>query len=374
MPYHQCLISTLASSAKLGRLDNLLFGTLLPVKINLKNIIAGTWISTLLVLCGCAIDPFYSAGTVQQEVNKAVDSGFDGMVIYVNRSGEGAFYSAGFNDREQQSPADPHDLFKIASISKLYIAAATSKLVASNELALNQTLAELIPETQGNIAQADTITLAMLLRHRSGIPEYIYHPNFNSESNESYLETAELIFNQSLDFAPNKKYEYSNTNYLLLGEILDRTLGYSHHQYVQSEILQPLGLTRTFSLFSEVQPEEVMSGYYLGYQPDLKLVDYTRPGGSMIASAEDVGIFLRALIDGSLLSADEQEIYDSVYEYEHTGWLGGYTSIARYHSDIDTVVVQFVNTSKDDWFWVKLERAYSRVVRAVEKEQREKTK
>ena len=65
----------------------------------------------------------------------------------------------------------------------------------------------------------------------------------------------------------------------------------------------------------------------------------------MVATAEDVGIFLRALNDGSLLTDDEQAIYSSIYEYGHTGLLPGYYSIARYHKEIDTVVVQFVNTT-----------------------------
>ena len=105
-----------------------------------------------------------------------------------------------------------------------------------------------------------------------------------------------------------------------------------------------------------------MSGYYKGYDPDLKSVDHTRPGGSMVATAEDVGIFLRSLIDGTLFNEKEQTIYSAIYEYEHTGWIGGYTSIARYHSDIDAVVVQFVNTSSKEWFWIELERVYNRIL------------
>jgi len=65
----------------------------------------------------------------------------------------------------------------------------------------------------------------------------------------------------------------------------------------------------------------------------------------MVATAEDVGVFLRALNDGSLLNDHEQAIYSSIYKYGHSGLIPGYQSIARYHSDIDTVVVQFVNTA-----------------------------
>lgn len=68
----------------------------------------------------------------------------------------------------------------------------------------------------------------------------------------------------------------------------------------------------------------------------------------MVATAQDVGIFLRALNDGSLLKAEEQAVYTSLYEYEHTGWVPGYHSIARYYEDIDAVVVQFASTTGGD--------------------------
>lgn len=320
-----------------------------------------------IILTGCSKDLFYIPGSIQEEMDKAIEGGFDGMIVYVNQSGKSSFYSAGFNNREKQTLADPHSLFRIASISKLYMAAATAKLVADDSLSLDQTLSDLIPEVKGKIENADRITLQMLLKHRSGIPEYIYEPGFDSETDESYLATIALIFNKPADFSPNKKYAYSNTNYLLIGEILDRTLGYSHHEFITNEILLPLDLTNTFNLYSEADSSELMSGYYKGYDPDLKSVDHTRPGGSMVATAEDVGIFLRALIDGSLFNPEEQAIYSSIYEYEHTGWLNGYTSIARYHSDIDAVVVQLVNTSSKGWFWIELERVYSRIVRSLEK-------
>jgi len=305
---------------------------------------------------------------VQAVLDKAVEGNYEGMIVCVNKPGETALYAAGWDNRESRTPADPQALFKIASISKLYMAAAAAKLVAAGSLSLDSSLESLIPEVAGEIEYADEISLRMMIQHRSGIPEYIFHPDFPDQDPEAdYLTTAALIFGEPADFRPGRKYQYSNTNYLLLGEIMDRALGYSHHTYIREEILQPLGLTRTFSLYSEVDSNEVMSGYYAGYEPDLKAATHTRPGGSMIATAEEVSIFLRALIDGSLLTTEEQAIYAEVYEYEHTGWLPGYTSIARYHEDMDAVVVQFVNTSKKQNFWIGLERVYRKVVRAAAK-------
>jgi len=319
-------------------------------------------------MSGCKLDIQPLPDTIETEVNKTIERGFDGIIVCVNQAGNSTFYSAGWKNREKMIPADPHALFKIGSISKLYIAAATTKLVADHQLSLDNTLATLIPEVEGRIEYADKITLKMLLQHRSGIPDFLYDPDFkNSDPKEDYLTTAALIFDEPADFPPDKKHRYSNTNYLLIGEILDRTLGYSHHEYIKNNILIPLGLNNTYSLYSEADSNDVMSGYYIGYEPDLKSNDFTRPGGSMVASAEDVGIFLRALIDGTLFNEEEQSIYSSVYVYEHTGWLDGYTSIARYHSDIDAVVVQFVNTSGNEMYWLKLERVYNRIVKLIEK-------
>jgi D-alanyl-D-alanine carboxypeptidase len=241
-------------------------------------------------------------------------------------------------------------------------------LIADQSLSLDNTLTELLPDLAEGIEYSDQITLRMLLQHRSGIPDFIDAYPWDSPFKDN-SETYGLVMGQPADFRPDKKHKYSNTNYWLIGEILDRTLGYSHHQYIQNEILHPLRLNNTHSLLSEVDIEDVMSGYNKGYEPDIKGNDFIQPGGSMVATAEDVGVFLRALIDGTLLTDDEQAIYSSVYQYEHTGWLPGYTSIARYHSDIDAVVIQFVNTSSNELFWLQLEQVYNRIVKALEKEQ-----
>lgn len=96
----------------------------------------------------------------------------------------------------------------------------------------------------------------------------------------------------------------------------------------------------------------------------MTFTDSATPGGSMVATAQDVGIFLRALNDGSLLNKQEQAIYSSVYKYEHTGLLPGYESIARYHKDIDAVVIQFVNTSGGN-AWTISEIVYDNIIKML---------
>jgi hypothetical protein len=97
------------------------------------------------------------------------------------------------------------------------------------------------------------------------------------------------------------------------------------------------------------------------------MLDFVAPSGAMVATAQDVGIFLRALNDGSLLNNQEQAIYSSIYEYEHTGLLPGYQSIARYHKDIDAVVIQFVNTSGKN-NWTISEKIYKRIIKILRRQ------
>ncbi|MGI9293111.1 MAG: serine hydrolase domain-containing protein [Pseudomonadales bacterium] len=307
--------------------------------------------------------------TVQQQVDDAIDHGLDGIIVYVDQPGKTpAFYSAGWKNKVTQVPADPHALFKIASISKLYIAASTGKLVNNQSLALEDTLVDHLPELSGRIEHADQITLRMLLQHRSGIPNFTDHDEFDWFTPQTDIDkNLELVLDEPADFETGTRYSYSNTNYLLIGRILDKVLGYSHHHHIATEILAPAGLTNTYSLFSQVDYEDVVSGYWYQYDDDLRRLDYVIPGGSMVATAEDVGIFLRALNDGSLLNDNEQAIYSSIYEYEHTGWLPGYYSIARYHEDIDTVVIQFVSTTGGNTIMLS-NTIYSRIVKILQRQ------
>ncbi len=280
--------------------------------------------------------------TVQEQVDDAIEQGLDGIIVYVDQAGKDqVFYTAGWKNKLIQEPADPQALFKIGSIHKLYIATAIAKLVSDGSLSLDDTLADYFPEFDGRIEYADQITIRMMVQHRSGIPNFTDNEEFDwfkpFIDDEKILE---LILDEPADFAPDKRYRYSNSNYFLLGRILDKVLGYSHHQYIYQEVLAPIGLTHTYFSLDEVEFDDVVSGYWYEYDDDLRQL-----GGSMLATAQDVGIFLRALNDGSLLNDDEQAIYSSIYEYEHTGWVPGYYSIARYHEDIDTVVIQFVNTT-----------------------------
>ncbi|MEK6481525.1 serine hydrolase domain-containing protein [Catalinimonas sp. 4WD22] len=303
--------------------------------------------------------------TVQEQVNEALDHGFEGVIVYVDQAGKPPeFYAAGWHERENKIPANPNALFKIASIGKLYEAVAITKLLSDQRLSLDKTLADYFPELVGRIENAEGITLRMLVQHRSGIPNFTNTPNFWTDPPKNSQETLARVLDLPARFAPDDDYEYSNTNYLLISMLVEKASGMSNSQYIKEAILNPLGLHHTFGSIHEVNMDDLMGGYYVGVEEDIKTTDY----GSMVASAEDVGIFLRALNDGSLFEEGEQEIYSSIYVYEHTGLIPGYQSIAQYHQDIDTVVILFMNTTDfDGYHWNLSEIVYNRIVKILRK-------
>ncbi|MDB4292573.1 beta-lactamase family protein [Maribacter sp.] len=304
--------------------------------------------------------------TVQEQLDEGIGHGFDGMIVYVDEGGKPpAFYAAGWHDRKSKIPANPDALFKIASITKLYVAVATTKLVKDGRLSLDETLANYFPELADRIENADKITLKMMVQHRSGIPNFVDHPDFWKNPPKNKQETLDYALDLPADFEPGEDYGYSNTNYMLISDLIDKVLGYPHQQYIKEEILMPLELKNTFGSLSEVNIDDVMSGYYVGEEEDFK----TEDTGLMLATAADVGKFLRALNDGSVFNKGEQEIYSSIYVYEHTGLLVGYQSIAKYHKDIDTIVIQFNNTTNFDGYdWNLAEIVYNRIVKILRNE------
>ena len=304
--------------------------------------------------------------TVQEQLDEAIEHGFDGVVVYVDQAGQPPkYFASGWHDREMRIPAKPQALFKLASISKLYVAVAVTKLVSDGRLSLDKTIPDYLPELVGRIENAEKITLRLMVQHRSGIPNFSDTPNFWAAPTQSYEESLALILDMPANFEPGKDYEYCNTNYLLLSKIMDEELGYDNFQFIQEEILTPLNLNNTFSSLSEVNIDDVMSGYHVGHPFDLKTDDH-----GMLATAEDVGIFLRALNDGSLFKPGEQEIYSSIYEYKHAGWVPGYQSFAEYHEDLDAVIIEFYSTTDPKLYnWNLSEIINNRIIKILKEQE-----
>ena len=328
------------------------------------------WIVRAILLVGTAISLYFVPwilvkawikplpDTIQEQVDEAIGYGFDGMIVYVDQAGkEPVFYTGGWNNREEKIPADPKSLFKIASISKLYAAVALTKLAKEERLSFDDKLADYFPDLVGRIEYAEDITLTMMVQHRSGIPNFTDNPAYWEDEQANGQRALDFALDLPAHFKPDQGYSYSNTNYLLLRQIMDKVLGYPYQQYIKEEILIPLGLENTYFSLEEVNLDQVMSGYYVGYEEDFK----TNENG-MLATAEDVGVFLRALNDGSVFNEGEAALYP--YVYDHGGLVIGYQSLAEYHEDIDAVVVQMINTTDFNGYeWNLSEIILGRIVR-----------
>lgn len=282
--------------------------------------------------------------TLDAQAGQAVAYGFSGVIVHIEQAGvPPRSFASGWHDPVKQVPARTDAYFKIGSISKLYTAVAVAKLVSDGRLSLDSTLADLLPELVGKIEHVERITLRMLVQHRSGIPNYTDTPDYWAHPKASYAEKIALIQGAPADFAPGAQYAYCNTNYLLLDRIMAQTLGYRTFQFIQERILKPLELHHTFASIHDVAIADVMSGFHQGHAADLKTDDI-----GMVATAQDVANFLRALNTGDLLTEKERGIYASIYEFEHSGWVPGYESFALYHEALDAVVVTFYSTTDRD--------------------------
>lgn len=316
-----------------------------------------TSIMLLLLGCGGGSDKSNSVNTpapstatpatIQTVLDDAVDKGIDGIFVYVEQTNNiDESYVAGLQDKAGQVPADANTLFKIASISKLFIAVSATKLIVEEQLSLNDTLATWLPEWADRIANSSSITISQMIQHRSGIADFDSQAGFSWQNAHTDIDsTLAYALDKPADFTPGSKYEYSNTNYLLLAKVLDKVLGYSHQHYITENILTPLAMHDTYLQYSEIEPTLLAKGYWGNVERSTQ--DYVIPGGSMISTVKDIAIFIRALNTGSLLSVEEKDLYGSVYWFNHSGWLPGYQSVANYHSDIDAVVIQFINTTGD---------------------------
>ena len=134
-------------------------------------------------------------------------------------------------------------VFDIASVSKQFTATAVLLLAEAGRLALDDPLANHVP---GLPAWAATVTVAQLMHHTSGIPDYTelleaqgYQPTDRTTQDQALQVLATV---PNLEFEPGARFEYSNSNYLLLGEVVYRVSGEPLPQFLSVEIFQPLGL------------------------------------------------------------------------------------------------------------------------------------
>jgi D-alanyl-D-alanine carboxypeptidase len=240
-----------------------------------------------------------------------------GAVAYYHQPGFRPWSgAAGLGEVPAAVAMRPDDRFRAGSVLKTFLATVTLQQVEEGRLALEQTLPELLPaETTSRIHDAGLITLRMLLGHTSGIPEFM-SPDIEGEVLADHgrvwspEEVIALAAAQPPTFAPGTSWSYSNTNYVLVGMILDRAGGKSWRTQVRERVLTPLDLAST--RLPEPGDRTVAGPYAHGYQQvddaivDLSDVDPSMAGAAgghaMETTAEDLGRFLEALLAGRLFA------------------------------------------------------------------------
>jgi CubicO group peptidase (beta-lactamase class C family) len=224
---------------------------------------------------------------------------FRGAVL-VARQGKILFSQGyGLADAKQQIANTLQTRFRLGSLTKPITAVAVLTLQAAGKLDLRRTvcsyLADCPPAWQ-------PITLHHLLSHTSGIPELTRLPGFEASKGQpsTPAETMARFSGLPLDFAPGNHWEYSNSNYIVLGALIEQVSGQPYERYLRAAILTPLGMNDTGYLEGAAVAE--------GYRPDgrpAEFIDMSIPfaAGGLFSTVGDLYALDRALVQGNLLPA-----------------------------------------------------------------------
>lgn len=314
-----------------------------------------------------------------------------GLSVAILR-GERALLSRGYGqaDLETGAPATEGTLYRVASITKRFTALAILQLVEERELALDATLAELLPDRP---APAGRVTVGELLTHTAGIPDVTglgdrYWSQIAQEVEPS--ELLALVPSDSLDFEPGTGYAYSNSGYLLLGRIVERVSGLAYPEYLRRRVFEPLGLDDTVYCADAAdhprlsRPYSLREGRLLEAPPVHMSQGYST--GGVCSTAQDLARFVRALHHGAVAPALHRRMTTpptlpdgtelsygfgvGVGElgghrlYFHGGEFFGADAQAVHFPDNDLTVVVLANTDGADA--MRLENRISRLLLGVE--------
>jgi D-alanyl-D-alanine carboxypeptidase len=233
-----------------------------------------------------------------------------GMVVGVWVPGRGSYVRAmGTSDLATGKPMSIKDHFRIASITKSFVAVAILRLVDQHKLSLDAHLATFVP----GIPHGDQITIAQLLDMTSGIYDYVNDPALVKAQTRNPLrrftlkDLVAIIRRHKPMFAPGSDAVYDNSNYYLAGAIAAKASGEPLGRLIKTEILDPLRMTHTSFPSNSAMPRPFSRGYIP--QPNFALRDITSTNpafaagaGAMISTLRDLKIWAKALATGSLLS------------------------------------------------------------------------
>ncbi|WP_163994747.1 serine hydrolase domain-containing protein [Pyxidicoccus caerfyrddinensis] len=223
--------------------------------------------------------------------------------------------ATGLSRVESATAMKAEDRLRAGSITKTFVAVVALQLQAEGKLSLDAPLATWLPD----FPRADRITVRQLLNHTAGTANYTQNPDFLAEAmgNPGKVWVPEEIIAygaaRSPSFEPGASWEYSNTNYILVGHIIEAVSGTSLAQQLRTRIIEPLSLTSTGLDGAETVPSLAVGGYTRdpenGAWTNLEgLLHPSAAGaaGALVSSADDLSRFFEVLLSGDLLTAEQR--------------------------------------------------------------------
>ncbi len=239
---------------------------------------------------------------------------FNGTVLY-GENGQVVFKGAyGYGDFKKRDTLTTQSAFQLASVSKMFTAAAIMILKDEGKLDYDDTITRFIPEfPYGNV------TIRQLLTHRSGLSRYMsladkYWNISRPIDNEDVIDLF-VKYKPRPYFQPDNGFHYCNTNYALLASVVERITGLYFDEFMKLKVFEPLGMDHSFvynlrndSVIGYTVPVGVSGYRYRGWRP-VKVGDYYLNGvmgdKGVYATVEDLFKFSNALDDGSLIPLKE---------------------------------------------------------------------
>ena len=263
--------------------------------------------------------------SISQEVarDKKVDvdmaavtaGGVPGVSIVIRDGGSTSRIALGVSEVTTKAPMKIDDQVRIGSVAKSFVAVVVLQLVDEGKLTLDDRLEKWLP---GLVPNGADITVRMLLNHSSGIANYEEHPDYMAPyfaGDLGHVTTpAQLVaMGNALGpwFAPGADAAYSNTNYTVLGLLVEKVTSTTLTTQLDQRIFTKLGLDSTSLPSTPDITGPHAHGYYVMGDPGGPATDVTAfspsigwAGGSIVSTSDDVTRFYRALFDGRLLSKE----------------------------------------------------------------------
>lgn len=205
-------------------------------------------------------------------------------------------------------PANIKTKYRIGSISKMFTAVMIFQLIEEGKLMLNTPLAKYYPQ----LSNASKITIAEMLRHRSGLHSFTLDSLYLQYKGKqmSEAEMTAIFVKQKSDFEPDSRTEYSNTNFVLLGYIIEKITGKSYSEELKERITAKIGLKDTYyGTKADPLKNEAYSYNYISKWNQLPETDMSIPGGAgaIVSTPADLVKFIDALFADKLISHADLE-------------------------------------------------------------------